>query len=137
MDPSFKLYAEIDISQDGIQFYLTNRDEQDRKYIVNLNGDIQLLDGIQRPTPTFFLSTENSQQLIDSLYRMGMRSTETTSTLESMKSHIHDLQEMVAHLLRQLAPKMTGTEPGKDPYRLLQSEMMTHKQVREFLSITP
>ena len=106
MDQSFKLHTEIDISQDGIQFYLTNRDEQDRKYIVSLDGLPQVLDGIQRPNPTFFLSNENSQHLIDNLYRIGVRPTETTSTIVAMQSHIHDLRSMIDHLHQQVAPKM-------------------------------
>ena len=131
MNQSFKLYTEIAISQDGIRFYLTSRNEQDIKYIVNLNGTIQLLDGIQHPIPTFFLSTENSQQLIDCLYRLGIRPTETTSTIDAMIAHIHDLQSMIAHL-KSSHNEVVDTDKG--PFRLPGEPVITKKQKREQMS---
>ncbi|MBD3387410.1 MAG: hypothetical protein GF414_00515 [Candidatus Altiarchaeales archaeon] len=82
----------------AVEFYLRQRDPKEQIWYAAKPVVMERLEDEERPRPFMTLEIEVVQQLMDALWRIGVRPSEgvpSEGQLEAMREHIADLRKLV------------------------------------------
>lgn len=102
-DHRIEVRAERQVFRDRIAIYLVHRQEQHGSMAVALPLTFQVVEqGQLIGEPTIDMRIEDAQQLVDELWRAGLRPTDGTGSAGSLAAterHLKDMQRIAFQLL--------------------------------------
>jgi hypothetical protein len=99
-----RIAAERAFAADGVAFYMIDKPPGEPKRRVH-NLMLELMDESTEPLwmpPSFILSMESAQRLMDDLYNCGIRPSdagESVGALSATKFHLEDVRKLLERIL--------------------------------------